>query len=132
MSDGEERERHSFLAIDQRCISLSAVPLCRATWSVLSLLISYCGSSLLAWWTYPFESTSFACTLTILPPTRPASDFQLTCSPTLNCSSMRRPGPPLQWRLKYCAARSCFTAAARVLKVPRLRRRPVFGFTLRE
>src|SRR5262245_1172776 len=40
--------------------------------------------------------------------------------------------PPLQWRLKYCTARSCFSAAARVLKVPRLRRRPVFGFTLRE
>ncbi len=31
----------------------SAVPLCMATWSVLSLLISYCGSALLAWWVYP-------------------------------------------------------------------------------
>src|ERR1700692_1996235 len=35
-------------------------------------------------------------------------------------------------RLKYCTARSCFCAAARVLKVPRLRRLPVFGFFLRE
>jgi protease I len=35
-------------------------------------------------------------------------------------------------RLKYCTARSCFSAAARVVKVPRLRRRPVFGFFLRE
>src|SRR5262245_3878062 len=78
MSDGEERERHVSLAIDQRRMSLSAVPLCRATWSVLSLLISYCGSSLLAWWTYPFQSTPFACTLTTLPLTRPASEFQVT------------------------------------------------------
>src|SRR5688572_9923847 len=31
----------------------SAEPLCMATCSVLSLLISYCGSSLLAWCVYP-------------------------------------------------------------------------------
>jgi hypothetical protein len=30
--------------------------------------------------------------------------------------------------LKNCTARSCFSAAARVLKVPRLRRLPVVGF----
>ena len=39
---------------------------------------------------------------------------------------------PNQYRLKYCTARSCFSAAARDLKVPRLRRRPVFGLSLRE
>src|SRR4026209_38801 len=36
----------------------------------------------------------------------------------------RSSSPP---RLKNCAARSCFKAAARVLKVPRLRRCPVRG-----
>ena len=35
-------------------------------------------------------------------------------------------------RLKYCTARSCCSAAARVLNVPRLCRLPVFGFGLRE
>src|SRR5687768_11713398 len=35
-------------------------------------------------------------------------------------------------RLKNCTARSCFSAAARVRNVPRLRRLPVFGFFLRE
>src|SRR4029453_9110768 len=34
--------------------------------------------------------------------------------------------------LKYCTARSCASAARRVLNVPRLRRLPVFGSTLRE
>jgi hypothetical protein len=38
----------------------------------------------------------------------------------------------LQWRLKYCTARSCFSAAARVLKVPRFLRLPVFGSFLLE
>ena len=37
---------------------------------------------------------------------------------------------PLQWRLKHCTSRSCFSAAARDLKVPRLRRFPVFGSVL--
>jgi hypothetical protein len=35
-------------------------------------------------------------------------------------------------RLKYWTARSCFSAAARVLKVPRLRRLPVLGSFFRE
>src|SRR5205807_4495935 len=35
-------------------------------------------------------------------------------------------------RLKNCTARSCFSAAWRVLNVPRLRRLPVFGSSLRE
>ena len=35
-------------------------------------------------------------------------------------------------RLKNCTARSCRSAAALVLNVPRLRRRPVFGFFFRE
>jgi len=34
--------------------------------------------------------------------------------------------------LKYWTARSCFSAAARLLKVPRLRRFPVFGSILLE
>ena len=34
--------------------------------------------------------------------------------------------------MKYCAAFSCFFAAAFVLNVPRFRRLPVFGFFLRE
>jgi hypothetical protein len=35
-------------------------------------------------------------------------------------------------RLKYCTARSCFSAAFRVEKVPRLRRLPVRGLRFRE
>lgn len=35
-------------------------------------------------------------------------------------------------RLKNCTARSCLSAAARVLKVPRFRRLPVFGSFLSE
>lgn len=37
-----------------------------------------------------------------------------------------------QRRLKYCTARSCFSAAARVGNVPRLRRCPVLGSFFRE
>jgi len=37
-----------------------------------------------------------------------------------------------QCRLKYCTARSCFSAALRDLNVPRFLRRPVRGFFLRE
>src|ERR1700675_4920893 len=44
----------------------------------------------------------------------------------------RRRRTETQCRLKYCTARSCFMAAARDLKVPRLRRLPVLGFFLRE
>src|SRR3979490_1901293 len=52
-------------------------------------------------------------------------------------STVLRPEPAafltqVQCRLKYCTSRSCFSAAARDLKVPRLRRLPVFGLTLRE
>src|SRR6185369_2304077 len=36
------------------------------------------------------------------------------------------------WRLKYSTSRSCFSAAARVLNVPRFRRLPVAGLILRE
>src|SRR5262245_29963600 len=92
-------------------MSVSAAPLCRATWSVLSLLISYWGSSLLAWWTYPLYFTSFVCTLTILPLTLPSSEFHLTrsCSfnrffihqraPKKGAASDRRP-PDLSWSLQ--------------------------------
>jgi hypothetical protein len=54
-----------------------------------------------------------------------------------NPQAMRLPYNSL-WRaqpqccLKNCTAFSCFFAAARVLKVPRLRRLPVFGFFFRE
>lgn len=48
----------------------------------------------------------------------------------------RAPGqahrPPICGRLKYCTARSCFSASERVLKVPRLRRFSVFGSIFRE
>ena len=40
--------------LDRQGLTLvSADPLCIAMWSVLSLLISYCGSSALAWCVYP-------------------------------------------------------------------------------
>ena len=39
---------------------------------------------------------------------------------------------PSQCFLKYCTARSCASAALRVLNVPKLRRLPVLGFFLRE
>src|SRR6185312_4718404 len=65
-------------------ILCSAAPLCMATWSVLSLLISYCGSSSLQWRGWPLYSVSRVCTLMILPLTWPASEFQRTWSPTLN------------------------------------------------
>jgi hypothetical protein len=44
------------------------------------------------------------------------------------CDPISRQPP----RLKNCTARSCFTAAARVLKVPKFRRLPVFGLIFRE
>jgi len=34
--------------------------------------------------------------------------------------------------LKYCTARSCFSAAARVVNVPKFRRLPVLGLIFRE
>src|SRR5690349_3777060 len=49
-----------------------------------SPLISYCGSSGVAWWVYPLRSTFFWLTPVIVPVTRPASEFQTTWSPTLN------------------------------------------------
>src|SRR6185312_15155888 len=63
----------------------SAAPLCMATWSVLSLLISYCGSSGLQWRGWPLYSVSAVCTFTMWPVTWPASEFQRTWSPTWNC-----------------------------------------------
>src|SRR5262245_2182336 len=39
----------------------------------------------------------------------------------------KKPAIDYPWRLKYWTARSCFSAAARVLKVPRFRRLPVLG-----
>src|SRR3954467_14306932 len=43
-------------------------------------------------------------------------------------SSIDAARPAYPPRLKNCTARSCFSAAARVLNVPRFRRFPVFGF----
>src|ERR1700746_2663242 len=48
VTDGVEGMRHPKVLYDQRDNRRSAPPLCRAMWSVLSLLISYCGSSGLA------------------------------------------------------------------------------------
>src|SRR5690606_18068270 len=59
-----------------------------ATWSVLSLLISYCGSSGLQWRVWPFHWKSCSWTLMIVPLTWPASEFQVTWSPILNLWGM--------------------------------------------
>src|SRR5262245_33990589 len=48
----------------------------------------------------------------------------------VNCRD--RVGERQARRLKYCTARSCFSALARVGNVPRLRRLPVLGSSLRE
>ena len=48
MADRVERMGHRW-----RPIRVRALPLCAAMWSVLSLWISYCGSSTLAWWVWP-------------------------------------------------------------------------------
>src|SRR5690606_3356459 len=61
-----------------------AAPLCMATWSVVSLWISYCGSSGVHRRMWPLYSVSLVCTRVITPETRPASEFQLTWSPTEN------------------------------------------------
>ena len=45
-------------------------------------------------------------------------------SPLKQCAQARR--------LKYCTARSCFSAALRLSNVPRFRRLPVFGSIFRE
>src|SRR5699024_6230960 len=66
-----------------------ADPLWAATWSVLSLRISYCGSSSLARRVWPLYSKSSVWTSVIVPETCPASEFQLTWSPTANFVLMR-------------------------------------------
>src|SRR5690606_40099429 len=58
------------------------------TWSVRSLWISYCGSSGLQRRMCPLYPVSRVCTLTMRPLTWPASEFQLTWSPTLNAWGM--------------------------------------------
>src|SRR5699024_11605790 len=60
----------------------SALPLCAAICSVLSLLISYWGSSAEALRVWPLYSKSEVCTLITFPETRPASEFHDTWSPT--------------------------------------------------
>src|SRR5439155_324914 len=46
-------DEDAFASFSQRFIRRNAEPLCNAMWSVLSLLISYCGSASLAWCVYP-------------------------------------------------------------------------------
>src|SRR5690606_22774404 len=82
MADGPDAARH------QSSSRVSASSLCMATCSVLSLWISYCGCSALAWRGWPLYVVSRVCTRVIRPLTRPASEFQLTWSPTLNRGSM--------------------------------------------
>src|SRR5438105_10068515 len=53
-------------------------------------------------------------------PPAPNTGAAVHGSPAIRTRSLAQPR-----RLKYCTARSCFSAAARVLKVPRLRRLPV-------
>src|SRR2546423_988996 len=57
-------------------------------------------------------------------------------APCAACVSAARLGPGLRHALyrllNICTARSCLRAAASEPKVPRLRRRPVVGFFLRE
>src|SRR5437667_11813482 len=65
-------------------MSCRAVPLWIATWSVLSLLIRYCGVSREACRTYPLNFMSEVTFLVITPLTRPASEFHFTWSPMLN------------------------------------------------
>jgi len=50
MAAQEQDARRFQKLISDYFIFFSAFPLCAAIWSVLSLLISYCGSSLLARW----------------------------------------------------------------------------------
>ena len=71
-----------------------------------------------------FASPPLGLRLAISPLTRIAAQSDLSSR-----GGERKAGHP---RLKYCTARSCFCAAARLAKVPRLRRLPVFGFFLRE
>jgi hypothetical protein len=59
-------------------IFLRAEPLCIAMWSVLSLLIRYCGSFLDAWTVYPLNLISEVIRFLIVPRTRPASEFHST------------------------------------------------------
>src|SRR5690348_12857977 len=61
-----------------------ADPLCMARWSVLSLLIRYCGSAFEAWTVYPLKEISEVTFFLTIPEIRPASEFQRTRSPTLN------------------------------------------------
>ena len=49
-----------------------------AMWSVLSLLIKNCGSSFEAWTVYPLNVISEVIFFSIVPRTRPASEFHST------------------------------------------------------
>ena len=55
-----------------------AEPLCMAKWSVLSLLIKYCGSSFEAWTVYPLNVIAEVIFFLIVPRTRPAYEFHST------------------------------------------------------
>ena len=49
-----------------------------ARWSVVSLLIKYCGSSFEAWTVYPLNVMAEVTFFMIVPRTRPASEFHPT------------------------------------------------------
>ena len=59
-------------------IFLRAEPLCMARWSVLSLLITYWGSSFEARTVYPLNVIAEVIFFLIVPRTRPASEFHPT------------------------------------------------------
>lgn len=59
-------------------ILVSAEPLCMAKWSVLSLLIKYCGSSFEARTVYVLNLTGETTFFLIVPRTLPASEFHST------------------------------------------------------
>ena len=75
VTDGEDGIAR--LAIHVRSF-VSAAPLCIAMWSVVSLLVSYCGSSLLACAVQPLNCTGGVTTRVILARTRTASEFHET------------------------------------------------------
>jgi hypothetical protein len=59
-------------------ILMRAAPLCMAKWSVLSLLIKYCGSSFEARTVYVLNLIADVILFLIVPRTRPASEFHAT------------------------------------------------------
>ena len=77
-TSGEKCEQ---MLLDQCLLLLiffRAEPLCIAMWSVLSLLIKYCGSSFEARTVYVLNLVAEVSFFLIVPRTRPASEFHET------------------------------------------------------